>query len=622
MSQSNSGARPIPSFPAPSIRGDSLDQSMDSIMKIVYDLTGNKLTDEHRGMIQSRLYGRQLELGLQSLDEYLKYFHSHKEVESPKLIALLTTHHTYFFREFAHFEYLLKTALPSIVPIARKRSDKTIRVWSAACSRGQEAYSLALCLDYFVKTEAPDLKYHILGSDIDQESVGIAQNGVYPKTETQSIPLQFIGTHIARGTAEIADFTKFRSSVKQNMSFRTGNLLAPKNFSDLEKFDIIFCRNVFIYFEKSQIASISRMLLSFLNPEGYFFIGVSESLNGLGLPIQKVGSSIFRHEALAIPASAKAIAKNQKARVVCVDDSPTIISMLKRILSPEHGFEIVGTAAHGKEAQELLKSLGPNAVDLVTLDIHMPEMGGVEYLAKNMSPNHPPVVMISSVHRDDSELALKSLKLGACDFVEKPSLSSLTERAEEIRIKLRAAATASVGIVGTIGGVGSKKNTISLAFDEEGSGKLQILSPELKEISILANYSQKRRVVELVKQLKSLGPKIRVILDTQPDLLSAQVGEIERDTSVKIAGECLNRGEGLKKSNPGLRAEVLLVLGDWTDETFRNISKWSGDRRGATVVLEETQNVAYKSTAWLHTPLRQPVTSFAYTALEALCKIR
>ena len=110
---------------------------------------------------------------------------------------------------------------------------------------------------------------------------------------------------------------------------------------------------------------------------------------------------------------------NNPLKVLCVDDSKIILSLLKKIFSGNDGFEVVGTAENGQEAEEFLKH---NKVDVMTLDIHMPIMDGLSYLKKNYNQSHPPVVIVSSVSREDAFKAMEGLRLGASDYIEKPSL--------------------------------------------------------------------------------------------------------------------------------------------------------------------------------------------------------
>jgi chemotaxis protein methyltransferase CheR len=425
---------------------------LKEISNIMLQLTGVQFLDKQSGMVQSRLFKRMIELGIKDTGVYLKYLKDNFQTESKILVSLLTTHHTFFFREFFHFDFLLKEALEKVIKEVRAQKQNKIRIWSAACSQGQEVYSLALFLDYHLPKIAPDIGYEILGTDIDIDCIKIAKNGVYRFEQIKEIPTIYQGLHWQKGTGEISQFVKIKDEIKKHCQFVTSNLF-DMNLLMGKSFHMIFCRNVFIYFNQTQVASVSRNMLQLLSPNGYLFLGLSESLNGTSLPIEQVGPSIYFKPGAKSSQSSDSSkieepaddnskqgyyleSQKRKLRVVCVDDSPIIITLLKKILTTENGFEIVGTATNGVEAHEMVLKHIP---DIVTLDIHMPQMTGVEYLKKFYHPAHPPVVMISSVSREEAEFGVQSLEWGAVDFIEKPALATLHEKAEEIRLKLRCA---------------------------------------------------------------------------------------------------------------------------------------------------------------------------------------
>jgi chemotaxis protein methyltransferase CheR len=423
-------------------------QSLKDLASIVNQISGIQLGDRQKLMIEMRIQRRMTQLGLKSETEYLSHFNQNRDSETQALISLLTTHHTFFFREASQFEFLELQGLKKIVKAARDRGERKIRVWSAACSRGQEVWTLAMVLQRWLKLNARDIDFEILGTDIDEESIQFATNGVYTWREIREIPLDYLEGNWARGTGEISEFVKAKETLRSKVRFERLNLLElASQKPGAPQFDIIFCRNVFIYFTAAQIQTISEQIIQRLSPQGYFFVGLSESLMNQKLPLEKAGGSIYQ------PARPSAVQnginrlketmspKNteigpQKLRALLVDDSPTVLRLLNEVLGNDPGFEIVGTASNGIEATEQVKKLKP---DVVTLDIHMPEMDGIEYLGRNMNPSHPAVVVISSVPREDSELALRALQLGARDYVEKPGVSDLATRGEEIRTKLRSA---------------------------------------------------------------------------------------------------------------------------------------------------------------------------------------
>ncbi|AUN97871.1 hypothetical protein C0V70_07070 [Bacteriovorax stolpii] len=510
---------------------------IEKVSTVVHKISGNRLGEKQAYMVETRVKKRMMELGLKTADEYMRYIDQNLDHESYILVGLITTHHTFFFREFPHFE-ILKAKLPELVSHVKKRGDKTLTVWSAACSRGHEVYSLAMFLDFHLPQIDPTVSFKILGTDIDGESVKIANNGVYHQNEIKEIPMNFMGNNWAKGTGDIAMYAKVKSNLKTKCEFRPGNLLKVSEAVKDSKFDVIFCRNVFIYFETHQVEAISKDLLARLQPHGLYFSGISEPLSGMKLDIASIGPSAYIHKNAA-PAAASQPASNvlpmgarpsastvapvaaapvsytpAVLRVMCVDDSPSILTLLKKVLVPEHGFEVVATAINGKDAMEKLKTV---KVDLMTLDIHMPEMDGVTYLEKNHTSTHPPVMIISSASRADSDTAMKAFKFGASDYVEKPALTNLEERGEEIRTKLR-----------SIAGSSQRKTTVS-SFDKENQKKFVIANPEKKMRLILGSLSDLPVMKSFFHDLDNSQPPTLIFFEGQGEILEGIVKEHQRD---------------------------------------------------------------------------------------------
>lgn len=420
-----------------------IQQAVTEASKIVTDMTGIQLGEKQFSMIESRLKSRLIKLSLSSFKDYIVHLKKNLESESQALVSLLTTHHTFFFREFPHFEFMLNQALEELITAARKKPSKTIEIWSAAASKGHEVYSLAMFFDFHLKAIAPDVKFKIYGTDVDPESIAVAKNGVYRNDELKQSPATYIGDHWIKGTDEVKNFSKVRKALKDNCHFEVCNLFSIKSFVQNKKFDLIFCRNVFIYFNAEQIKTLSTSLLESLEPHGYFILGLSESLNGINNQVQLVAPSTYR-----IPPAVSVVGKDRVVmpprpvmqtepakpyRILCVDDSSTIHALLGQILTKEHGFEIKAKAMNGREALQILKT---ETFDAITLDLHMPELDGIGFLTENKNKEIP-IIVVSSVNRDDLSMAHKALALGAMDYVEKPSLQNKAQAGNEIRSKLK-----------------------------------------------------------------------------------------------------------------------------------------------------------------------------------------
>ncbi len=535
------------------------------VSTMVSKMAGIQLGDRQHAMVENRLRSRMIKLGLKTADDYLKYMKTHAEQESQALLSLMTTHHTYFFREFSHFEFLQNKGLERAIQGVRARGEKKIKIWSGACSRGQEVYSLAMFMSLVLPKMAPDLDFEILGTDVDPESVGIAKNGVYHFREIKEVPAPFLADHWARGKAEIADYVKAKNSLRAKVKFDTMNLHQPNQVIKGQKYDIIFCRNVFIYFSQEQIANCAKTFLEHLHPEGYLFVGISETLTGLSLPIDYVGPSVYEHRfgkssfvskstssvtsvsarsnpadnvvpikqvdkkpvtptpsavAVASTSSTSSTGSSGPLKVLCVDDSGSILTLLKKILTKDDGFEVVGTAGNGFEAAEFLSK---NKVDLMTLDIHMPGMDGLTYLEKHFNTSHPPVVMLSSVTRENATTAVHAIELGASDYIEKPTLANLTERGDEIRSKLKTAMFMK----------GISKPSVS-QVDRSFKKDIKISNPEKKLRILFAGLGHKKELMSVVKYHQNTDPSLLVVFDGAQEALGAFSQSFEKDCGKKI----------------------------------------------------------------------------------------
>jgi chemotaxis protein methyltransferase CheR len=593
---------------------------IDKVSTIVHKISGNRLGEKQAYMVETRIKKRMIELGIKEASDYLNYIDQHFENESGILVGLITTHHTFFFREFPHFE-ILKKNLPDLVAQAKKRGDKTLKIWSSACSRGQEVYSLAMFFEYYLKELDPGMSYKILGTDIDEESVKVANNVVYHQNEIKEIPMNFLGNHWAKGTGDISMYAKVKSSLKLKCEFKSGNLLKIADVVKNEKFDVIFCRNVFIYFESFQVEKITKDLISHLYTDGIFFSGISEPLSGLKLDVKSIGPSAYMLKS-ATPQSAVPVLKTSTQilapeilRVMCVDDSPSILTLLKKVLTKDQGFEVVVTAINGIDAMEKLKT---NKVDLITLDIHMPEMDGVSYLEKNFNKSHPPVVIISSASRSDSDVAMKALKFGASDYIEKPALSNLEERGDEIRTKLRSVAQDH-----------NRKPVIS-SFDKENQKQFVISNPEKKLRVILASISDLPRLKTFFGTLDASQPSTFVFFEGHGEILEAIAKQHAKDFKQEVV--CFDTMDmkiepnkiyfmdfkstfsSISKKYAGFPCSIL-AFGNVSNHASKTVSEW----RNVQILLEDLGEKSNKTHPLMaYSTDVVPATSFAYMSCRYL----
>ncbi|SDX32509.1 CheR family methyltransferase [Roseicitreum antarcticum] len=248
-------------------------EDFSRIASFLHDSTGIRLSDANEPMVFSRLAGRIRALGFDSFSTYLDMaWNSRSADERDHLISALTTNTTHFFREKYHFDILCEDILPDL--IKRARAGDRIRIWSAACSSGEEAYSIALC----IFRAFPDVLSHnvrILATDVDQEILKRAEAGSYLTTSVQDIPQQYLDI----GFDATADQSRYivKSGIRDLVSFRRLNLIQSWPFSG--KFDLIFCRNVAIYMDLETQTKIWNGFRLVLRQGGYLFIGHSERLS-------------------------------------------------------------------------------------------------------------------------------------------------------------------------------------------------------------------------------------------------------------------------------------------------------------------------------------------------------
>jgi chemotaxis protein methyltransferase CheR len=424
------------------------------LAQVVRDETGNHVQEKNFPMLESRIRGHVLKLGLSSIEDYWVYFNANEKQERELLQSLMTTHYTFFFREYAHFEILGKWIEEESerLKVRFEKTKQSLRIWSAACSRGQEVYSLAMFLDVAL-TQKHGVPFEIVGTDIDSESIAHARNGVYAIQEVNTIPQIYLNGYWKRGTGPIKDFAAVHPTLKSKAQFETLNLFEISTWKNQSKFDVIFCRNVFIYFSEENVKKVALDLSRRLESRGLLFSGVSEPIRFTSWPLKLIGPSAYQNfvgnenpqaiketspapSALSLASESKFL-DNAKYRVLCVDDSTTIQTLIKKIFSTDPNCERVDVAGNGREARAKLDS---GRYDLITLDIHMPEVNGIEFLEGLYKKKaDPPVLMISSVNRTDIELATKSIALGAFDYVEKPAMNNLQKSTDEILTKARMA---------------------------------------------------------------------------------------------------------------------------------------------------------------------------------------
>ncbi|SCM77139.1 Chemotaxis protein methyltransferase [uncultured Pleomorphomonas sp.] len=281
-----------------SVQATQSDRSVDQLSAknfrrlsaFVSSYSGIKMPPGKQTMLEGRLRRRLRATGFQSLDAYCTYLFEKGgiETEAVALIDAVTTNKTDFFREPKHFEYLKHSALPALV-----RSGRTsLRLWSAACSVGAEPYTMAMVLADFAERCRP-LDYFILATDLSTDALAAARKGIYHAGMLAPVPDDYMQRFVRRSSDPKSDLLRISPALRSKVGFARMNFMDDA-YPVGEPMDVIFCRNVLIYFDKAAQAKVLGRLCDCLAPGGYLFIGHSESITGFNLPVRTVANTIFQ----------------------------------------------------------------------------------------------------------------------------------------------------------------------------------------------------------------------------------------------------------------------------------------------------------------------------------------
>jgi chemotaxis protein methyltransferase CheR len=261
-------------------------QEFEQIRRLAYEKFGLDLRSGKESLVSARLGKKVRELKLRSFRDYYRHVMEDRTGESlTAMIDALTTNHTSFFRESAHFDFLRQTVLPEL------RSRNHIAIWSAACSTGEEPYSIAFCLADELGLKALS-GVRILATDISTRVLDAAKKAVYPAERFETVPSEQMRRYLLRGEQRWDNWYRVKDEVRAVVEFRRVNLM--DSLSHVGSFPVIFCRNVMIYFDKPTQQSLVNRLAGCLEPGGYLLIGHAESLTGVEHPLTYVRPAVYR----------------------------------------------------------------------------------------------------------------------------------------------------------------------------------------------------------------------------------------------------------------------------------------------------------------------------------------
>ena len=246
------------------------DSDFDLFRKVIYDESGITFSATNRSILDSRLKERLREKKLTHVQDYYKLIMSDKE-EMKTMLDAVTTNLTRFFRNQPHFDAFEHYVIPKILEYRKGKMDTKIRVWSAGCSTGEEPYTIAMILEDILK---PPYSFEIVASDLSLKSLMVGQQGFYPESRIVGIPDKYL----TRFFTKVEGGYQINDAIKQTVRFDYHNL---KHDAGLRNLDVIFCRNVLIYFDEAAQKAVVDKFYESLAPKSFLYIGHSESLFGM-----------------------------------------------------------------------------------------------------------------------------------------------------------------------------------------------------------------------------------------------------------------------------------------------------------------------------------------------------
>ena len=263
---------------------DISDAEFAQFQKLIYSIAGISLADSKKVLLVGRLGRRVKHYGLSSFAEYFRLVTKGAEPdELQTMVDLLTTNETYFFREQAHFDFLTNTILANHPP------GRSFDVWSAASSTGEEIYSISFVLADILGVDAP---WSVLGSDISTRVLATAERGLYWLDRTRGLPKSCLMKYCLKGVRSQEGSYMIAPEIKRHTRFMQVNLNRP--LPAMPKFQVIFLRNVMIYFDIETKRQVVARLIQQLQPGGYFIVGHSESLNGITESLRTIKPTIYQ----------------------------------------------------------------------------------------------------------------------------------------------------------------------------------------------------------------------------------------------------------------------------------------------------------------------------------------
>lgn len=265
------------------------EKEFEKLSAFIFSNYGIKMPLAKKIMLQSRLQKRLRHLGIESFERYIEYVFSEKGAEEIiHMMDVVSTNKTDFFREPTHFEFMTDTILPELF----ERKQSSIKIWSAGSSSGEEAYTIAMVIEEYM-TAHSRINYEIYGADISTDMLQKAINGVYKMEKVFNIPETYKKRYLLKSKDPQQKLVRIKPHLRSKVHFFRLNLM-DSVYKAPNDFDIVFCRNTLIYFERDTQESVINKLCTHLKPGGYFILGHSESITNMNVPLKNIKPTIFR----------------------------------------------------------------------------------------------------------------------------------------------------------------------------------------------------------------------------------------------------------------------------------------------------------------------------------------
>jgi two-component system, chemotaxis family, protein-glutamate methylesterase/glutaminase len=394
------------------------------IAVLIKDRCGIDLSENKYALIDTRLKRRIESLGLTSLEDYYKVILADRE-ELKNCIEALTTHKTEWFREIVHFQWLKEEIKKC------KGSGRTIYIWSAASSSGEEAYSILFLL---LREGFKHHQFRILATDISERVLDKARR--LPARQEFMEQVDFL---LSRSPNPEVLELELRLALEKSIKFRLHNLVGGVIDANLA-FDFIFLRNVLIYFDHDTIRAVCKSLLSQLDKHGHLIIGLAESIQEIVPEVKHIGNSIYclqssnRREFAKVSPVGVTHPVNSKTKILIVEDSVPVTKILSKVYSQLANAEIVGVTGSVREAVDLLHLYKPN---FVSLDMNLEDGTGLDFLQKSDFENWSKVhksrcILVTDCSKSEGHLVLDSFSMGVSEYFQKPQMNSMSEFSDRL----------------------------------------------------------------------------------------------------------------------------------------------------------------------------------------------